>query len=277
MIEFVVAFLLFYMWHGMGITVGYHRLLAHRSFQCTKAFEYFFILGGYFAYQGSPIWWSAIHRAHHKYSDTELDPHTPRKGLYWALLGWMLEGKYPDHVNGQLHCKDLINDPIYQFVECGGSLKKATLLNFVINMIYRGLLWAIFGWKIALASLLASVMVFMIPQMLNVVCHIPKFGYQNFTTKEDSMNVWWVGLLGMGEGWHNNHHAYPGSAQTGIRPHELDISWQTIRLGKFFGWVKSANTPKDVQRKLAQRDGALVRLANFRRIRRLRQRSVSAA
>lgn len=277
MVEFVVAFFLFYLWHGMGITVGYHRLLAHRSYQCNKLFEYFWILGGYFAYQGSPIWWSAIHRAHHKYSDTDLDPHSPKKGIYWALVGWMLEGKYPDHVDGQLHCKDLINDPIYKILECGGSLKKATLLNFVINMIYRGLLWAFFGWQIALASLLASVAVFTIPQMLNVICHLPHLGYQNFATKEDSTNVWWVGILGMGEGWHNNHHAYPGSAQTGIRLHELDLSWQTIRLGKLLGMVKTVNVPKDVERKLAQRDKALVKLANFKRIRRLRRSQHSAA
>jgi stearoyl-CoA desaturase (delta-9 desaturase) len=261
----------------MGITVGYHRLLAHRSYQCSKFFEYFFILGGYFAYQGSPIWWSAIHRAHHKYSDTELDPHSPRKGIYHALLGWMLLGEYPPHISGKLQCSDLTKDPIYRFVECGGSLKKATLLNFAINVIYRGILWAVFGWQVALASLLASMMVFTIPQMLNVVCHIPAFGYQNFQTREDSTNVWWVGLLGLGEGWHNNHHAYPGSAQSGIRAHELDISWQMIKLGKLLGLVHTVNTPKDVQRRLAQRDGALVRLANFRRIRRKREAQSSAA
>jgi sn-1 stearoyl-lipid 9-desaturase len=272
MIEFIGAFLLFYLWHGMGITVGYHRLLAHRALRSNKFFEYFFVAGGYLAYQGSPIWWSGIHRAHHKYSDTELDPHSPKFGLLHSLFGWMLSGKYPEHIDPNAHCKDLVDDPLYKILECGGSPATASLLNLIVNIIYRSALWLVFGWQIALASLLASIMVFQIPLMLNVVCHIPKLGYKNFATRDDSVNVWWVGLLGLGEGWHNNHHAFPGSAQSGLRWHELDISWITIQIGQKLGMVSKANVPSGFTRKLAIRKGALLRLERFKKIRQRREK-----
>jgi stearoyl-CoA desaturase (delta-9 desaturase) len=271
MIEVLAAFLLSYWWHGTGITVGYHRLLSHRSFRCKKAFEYFFVAGGYLAYQGSPIWWSSIHRAHHKYSDTPLDPHSPKvHGIKHALVGWMLGGKYPEHIQADVYCPDLVKDPIYRVLECGGSPARASLVNLIINIIYRGGLWLLLGWQVAVASLVASLMVFLVPQMLNVICHMPKLGYRNFGTNEDSVNVWWVGLLGLGEGWHNNHHAFPGCPQSGLRWFELDVSWLTIKLGKALGLVTTANVPKAFLQKLATRKGALLRLERFRAIRRAR-------
>lgn len=270
MIEFIVAFLLFYLWHGMGITVGYHRLLSHRSFRCNRAFEYFWVLGGYMTYQGSPIWWSAIHRAHHRYADTRLDPHSPQDGIWHSLYGWMLSGKYPEHIDPNVACKDLIKDPLYRLLECGGNPAMASLVNLIVNIAFRLGLWALFGWQIALACTLASAAVFNVPQMLNVICHIPKAGYKNFGTKDDGVNVWWVAVLAMGEGWHNNHHAYPGSAQSGFRWFEFDVSWMTIQLGKALGMVSWANVPSGYGR----RKGALLRL---KRVRALRQRRETVA
>jgi sn-1 stearoyl-lipid 9-desaturase len=275
MIEFIAAFLFFYWWHGTGITVGYHRLLSHRSFKARRAFEYFFVAGGYLAYQGSPIWWSAIHRAHHKYSDTPLDPHSPRFGLAHSLYGWMLSGEYPEHIQADKACKDLINDPVYRLLECGGSPARASLLNLVVNVVFRLTLWAVLGWKVALASLITSLMVFHVPLMLNVICHMPFLGYKNFATKDDGVNVWWVGLLGLGEGWHNNHHAHQGSPQTGLRWFELDVSWLTIKLGKALGLVTTVNIPAAFLGRMANRRGAMLRLSRFKAIR--KKRLVTAA
>src|SRR6202044_2070218 len=81
MFKFLSMFTFSYLWHSLGVTIGYHRLLSHCSFKCPKAVEYFWVLGGYLAFEGSPIWWSAIHRAHHRYTDTPLDPHSPLYGL----------------------------------------------------------------------------------------------------------------------------------------------------------------------------------------------------
>jgi len=102
----------------------------------------------------------------------------------------------------------------------------------------------------ALASLLAGGAVLQIPLMLNVVCHIPRLGYKTYATGDDSVNVWWVALLAMGEGWHNNHHASPGSAKSGIKKFEFDMSWVVISAMKKIGLVYRTNvvTPAQLDR-----------------------------
>jgi sn-1 stearoyl-lipid 9-desaturase len=225
MLEFVCAFVLSYLWHGMGTTIGYHRLLSHRSFRCSKFVEYFWIAGGYLAFEGSPIWWTAIHRAHHKFTDTALDPHSPKYGLRNAYYGWMTKMSYPPTIDPNLQCPDIAKDPVYKFLDQGGHWETAHILAAVIGILFRAALWFFLGWKVALASLLAGVLVLQVPLLLNVACHIPRLGYKNFARNDDSVNVWWVALLAHGEGWHNNHHAYPGSARSGFKANEFDLSW----------------------------------------------------
>jgi len=213
----------------------------------VKPVEYFFVLGGYLAYEGSPLWWAAIHRAHHKYVDTKLDPHSPRFGLLHSYFGWLFELSYPPHIDPHTQCKDLAADPIYTFLECRGNLQAMNFLCLGSNMAFRGIIWALFGWQAALASLLASFAVMQIPLLLNVVCHIPKAGYKTFAMEDDSVNVWWIGLFGFGEGWHNNHHAYPGSARNGMLPHEVDFSWLTIKGLQKLGLVSWLNPGPDMK------------------------------
>jgi sn-1 stearoyl-lipid 9-desaturase len=244
---FLTVFVLSYIWHGFGITIGYHRLLSHRSFKCVKAVEYFFVLAGYLAYEGSPIWWAAIHRAHHRHVDTPLDPHSPRYGVMHSYFGWLFELKYADHIDPYVQCKDLVSDPIYRFLERNGNLQQMNMMCLATNMAFRAILWLLFGWQVALANLLASVAVMQIPLMLNVLCHLPKLGYKNFAMNDDSVNVPIVGILGLGEGWHNNHHAYPGSARNGMRLHEFDLSYITIYLLKMVGLVSWINTGPDMK------------------------------
>jgi len=238
MTTFLVAFAVFYVWHILGVTVGYHRLLSHRSFRCPKFVEYFWVLAGYLAYEGSPIWWSTIHRAHHRYTDLSTDPHSPRQiGWFNAYVSWFFHKNYPDYISPDTQAKDLIKDPIYRFLEAGGDWHKAHWLNCKIGMSFRLVLFLCFGWQIGLASLTAGLLVQQVPLLLNVVCHIPKLGYKNYHSDDDSVNVWWVALLTAGEGWHNNHHAFPGSARSGFKPYEIDPAWMTIRLMKFLGMV----------------------------------------
>lgn len=241
MFEFLILFLLFYIWHALGITVGYHRLLSHRTFRTNKVVEYFFVLAGYLAFEGSPIWWATIHRAHHRHVDTELDPHSPRNGLFQAHVGWLLADTYASHIDPEIQSKDLIRDPLYRFLEQGGSWPKAHALTFAIALAFRLAILLFFGWIPALASLLAGIAVLQIPLMLNVFCHFPFLGYQNYKTGEDSVNVWWVGLLALGEGWHNNHHAAPGSARSSMRWFEFDFSWHVIRFLNMLGLVNNVN------------------------------------
>ncbi len=239
--EFIAIFITCYVLHACGITIGYHRLLSHRAFCAPKAVEYFWVALGYLAFEGSPIWWATIHRAHHRHVDTPLDPHSPRYGLAYAFTGWLMLDEYPSHICPEKQSKDLINDPIYRFLEQGGKLKRAHALSFAINFLVRGIIWMVFGPIPALASLLGGLAVLGIPLMLNVVCHMPFLGYKNYKGSDDSVNVWWVGVLAMGEGWHNNHHAYPGSARSGLHWWELDVSWLIISFMSRFKMVHHIN------------------------------------
>ena len=244
MLEIAIAFVLSYIWHMFGVTIGYHRLISHRSFTCPKLVEYFWVLAGYLALEGSPAWWAVMHRAHHRHTDTPLDPHSPRYGLFEAYFGWTTHGKYPAHIDPVVQCKDLLKDPVYRFLEAGGNWYVAFSLNVFFGLAFRAALWYCFGWQIALGRLLSIVAVNQVPLFLNVFCHIPKLGYQNFATGDDSVNVWWVALLTMGEGWHNNHHAFPGSARSGIKPAEIDPAWMVVRSMKTVGLVSWMNEPK---------------------------------
>jgi len=241
MIEFIAIFVVCYIWHALGTTIGYHRLLSHRSFSCPKPVEYFWVLAGYLSFEGSPIWWASMHRAHHRYSDTELDPHSPRFGVANAHFGWLNSERYPEHIDPKTQAKDLLKDPVYRFLEQDGVLPRAHILGFGVGLAFRALIWLCFGWQAALASLLAGVAVLQIPLMLNVVCHLPKLGYKHYETSDDSVNVWWVAILAMGEGWHNNHHACPGSARSGLRPWEFDLSWLIIASMKALKLVRRVN------------------------------------
>lgn len=247
MLSFAIAFAAFYVWHALGVTIGYHRLISHRSFSCPKFVEYFWVMAGYLAWEGSPIWWATIHRAHHKYTDTPLDPHSPKYGLKSAHSGWIAHRAYPEHINPQSQAKDLISDPLYKFLDRNGNWSQAHTTAFAIGILFRLILLVAFGWPIALASALAGFAVLQIPLMLNVVCHIPKLGYKTYATKDDSVNVWWVAVLAMGEGWHNNHHASPGSAKTGMRFFEFDLSWMIIVLMKKLRLVGRVNEATHAQ------------------------------
>jgi stearoyl-CoA desaturase (delta-9 desaturase) len=271
MLEFMAVFAASYVWHAMGITFGYHRLLSHRSFVCAKPLEYFFVLAGYLAFEGSPVWWATMHRAHHRYNDTPLDPHSPRHGMARAQFGWLLEKGYASHIDPITQAPDILADPLYKFLEQDGDWSRAHALGFAASFMFRIVLWICFGWQVALASLLAAVAVMQVPLMLNVVCHLPRFGYKNFATgDEDSVNVWWVGLLALGEGWHNNHHAFPGSAQSGLRWFEFDLTWHVIKLAKRLGWVSRVNVPDAVTKQKERRKDARLRLHRFRALRQQR-------
>lgn len=239
--ELLLWFVVFYVWHVLGITIGYHRLLAHHSFRCPKFVEYFFVMGGYLAFESSPIWWVTMHRAHHRHTETEKDPHSPRFGSSKAYSGWIFAKHYPDHANPKTQAKDIINDPLYKLLERNNNWHTSHLTNTAVGFGFRGLIWLFFGWQIALCSLAAGIFVQQLPFLLNFVCHKRQLGYKNFATSDDSVNVWWLALATLGDNWHNNHHAYPGAARAGFRWYELDFSWLTIKLMQFFGLASRLN------------------------------------
>lgn len=240
---FVVSFFLSYFYVGVGITLGYHRLLTHKSLQVPKWLEYLIVSGGYFCLMGSPIVWVAVHRLHHLKSDQPGDPHSPRDGFTHALYKWMFEmPKYQSDDEVKRVCADMMSDPVYNKLGAGHTADQA-LLCLGINVAARIVLLLLFGWVAVVANVLATVTVFWSTQFVNTFCHMENHGYRTFQTREDSRNVWWVGILACGEGWHNNHHAMPKSARHGMATHEFDITWITIWVLEKLGLAKAVVRP----------------------------------
>lgn len=240
----LAVFVASYLWHGLGITIGYHRLLAHRSFKCPKLVEYFWVGGGYLAMQASPAWWVTVHRAHHKHADKELDPHSPKKSHFHSYIGWLFRQNF-DVINPEVVAPDLLKDPVYRVLEQGEDA-----LQWITNILFRVVLFHFLGWKFCLAECLGALLAFQLPLVLNLLCHLPNIGYRRFATTDESKNVRWIGVLAVGEGWHNNHHAFPGSARMGFTKSEFDLSWMVISLMRKLGLADHVNdalgTPKEI-------------------------------
>jgi fatty-acid desaturase len=219
-----VAFALYWITGGIGITLGFHRLVSHRSFKTPKWLEYFLILCGTLACQGGPIDWIGLHRIHHKYSDTTPDPHDSNRGFWWSHMGWMLY-KIPANQDIPRYTQDIKDDPFYKF--CQNNL---ILIQVALGLI----LYAIGGWPYVIWGIFVRlVVVFHCTWFVNSATH--KFGYQRYESNDNSRNCWWVALLTFGEGWHNNHHAYQYSARHGLTWWEIDTTWMVICLLQWLG------------------------------------------
>lgn len=219
-----IAFILYWLTAGIGITLGFHRLAAHRSFQTPKWLEYLLIFCGTLACEGGPISWIGLHRIHHKYSDSEPDPHDSNKGFWWSHIGWMVVKNPADQFVPQ-YIKDIGDDPFYNFCE-----KYFIAIQTVLGLF----LFFLGGWPFVIWGIFVRlVVVFHCTWFVNSATH--KFGYKSHESNDNSKNCWWVALLSFGEGWHNNHHAYQYSARHGLQWWEIDLTWMTIQLLQFLG------------------------------------------
>lgn len=209
---------------GLGITLGWHRLVTHRSFQTPKWLEYFLVFCGTLACQGAVIDWVGLHRIHHLHSDTQPDPHDSNRGFWWSHMGWMFH-QVPADKDVPRFTKDIADDPVYQFLS-----KYFVPIQVVLGL----LLYAIGGWSWLVWGIFARlVIVFHCTWFVNSATH--KFGYRTYESSDRSKNCWWVALLTYGEGWHNNHHAYQYSARHGMKWWELDLTWMTIQVLQVLG------------------------------------------
>jgi sn-1 stearoyl-lipid 9-desaturase len=219
-----VAVLLHWITGGLGITLGWHRLLSHRSFQVPKWLEYFFALCGTLALQGGIIWWVGLHRHHHLHSDEDIDHHDSKKGFLWSHVRWMCF-EIPAESDIPRFTKDIVNDKFYQFLNS---------YFFPLQVVLGVVLYLIGSWPFVFWGVFARlVIVYHCTWLVNSATH--KFGYRNFETTDNSTNCWWVALTTYGEGWHNNHHAYQYSARHGMKWWELDITWITIQVLQLLG------------------------------------------
>lgn len=232
-----------YLYHGLGITLGYHRLLTHKSLVIPKWLMYLVVSGGYFCLMGSPLVWVGVHRLHHQKSDLPGDPHSPRQGFKHALYGWMYDmGSVQSDEDLRAQAKDLMKDPLFRWLGDSHSARQATIC-LVLCIAFRATIFALFGLGPMLMNLLAMIIVFISTQLVNAICHYPGWGYRSHDTKDDSLNVWWVGILALGEGWHNNHHAMPTSARHGIDWWEVDVTWYATWLLEKLGLAKRIIRP----------------------------------
>jgi stearoyl-CoA desaturase (delta-9 desaturase) len=254
---FMFWFLLSYYFHGVGITLGYHRLLTHRSLKLPAWLGYFWVAAGYLALMGSPLVWVGVHRLHHQKSDVDGDPHSPIHGFKHALYGWMFHmAEIQSDAELQAQVPDLMKDPIYRFLGVDHSPRQAQLC-LAVNIAYRVILYLVAGPVAVVANVLATFFVFWSPQLVNAVCHVESMGYRSHDTRDLSRNVWWVGLIAVGEGWHNNHHAFPKSAQHGMQWFEVDVTWYTIWVLEKLGLATNVIRPSLTANKALERKAGI--------------------
>ena len=233
----IFVFVLLYVLTGFGVTVGFHRLLTHRAFKTTRPIRATLAILGSAAIEGPVISWVADHRKHHAFADREGDPHSPHvghghgwrgalRGLVHAHVGWLFI--HTHRGRRTRYAPDLLGDPVVSWVDrtfvvwALGGLVTAFGLGWLFGGTLRdGLTGVLWGGAVRM------LMVHHVTYSINSLCHF--FGRQRFDTGDQSRNLAWLAPLSLGEAWHNNHHAFPTSAQHGLRRWELDPSALLIR------------------------------------------------
>lgn len=202
---------------SMGVTIGFHRYLTHRGFRTNPVIKATLLILGSMSLEGSAVSWAANHRKHHALSDRDGDPHSPMDGFFHAHMGWLFDGMQADK---NVYARDLVEDRMVMWVSHLFPLwaALALIIPFAIGG-WQGLIWG---------GLVRIFLTHHVTWSVNSVCHT--FGSRPFRAPDQSRNQWIVGLLALGEGWHNNHHAFPRSALHGLHWWQFDLSGLTIRL-----------------------------------------------
>lgn len=250
----VVLMTLMYIATGMGITVGYHRYFTHKSFSTGPFMVAVLGILGSMAVEGSVLRWCATHRSHHAHSDTESDPHSPHghgegirgtlKGFWNAHMGWIF---HPPGEPLSRYVPDLMKDKLVMRISRLFPLW--VLLSMIIPTILGGLMEIILGggfwWGAFLGfvwgGLVRVLVVHHITWSVNSICHL--WGTRPFRSSDESRNNPIVGVLALGEGWHNNHHAFPTSARHGLEWWQFDSSWLMIKSLEKVGVVRDVRVP----------------------------------
>jgi stearoyl-CoA desaturase (delta-9 desaturase) len=230
-IDIALCFFLYFI-RMFGITGGYHRYFSHRSFKTSRSFQFVLACLGCSALQKGPLWWSAHHRDHHRFSDTEDDPHSPIvKSIWHSHVGWVLSSEN-DEANMNI-VKDLRRYP---------ELVLLDTLHWVPGILLGVLCFLINGWSgLVVGFVISTVLLYHGTFTVNSLCHL--FGRRRFNTTDASRNNSFVAVITLGEGWHNNHHHYQGSARQGIYWWEIDVSYYIIKFLYVFGVVWDIRKP----------------------------------
>jgi len=241
-----------------GITGAYHRYFSHRTYRTSRVMQFLLAVLGNSSVQRGPLWWAAHHRKHHRYSDQPEDAHSPKQdGFWWSHCLWFLSRQH--------YCTDLKSVPdLAKFPE----LMFLDRFDWFVPMLLGvscftlgGVLaaagadtssWQLFIWGFCVSTVMTAHGTFTI----NSLAHV--WGKRVFPTEDTSRNNFWLALLTLGEGWHNNHHHYQSSARNGFRWYEIDITWYVLwsmeRVGLVWDCKRVPETVMDERRRLLTKD-----------------------
>jgi stearoyl-CoA desaturase (delta-9 desaturase) len=242
--------LVMYVITGLGITVGFHRCFTHGSFKTNRALKIALAVAGSLAIEGPVVRWVSDHRRHHAFSDREGDPHSPwrygesvpalLKGLVYAHIGWLFN---LEQTNPRKYTPDLLADKdVMRVSRAFPAIVALTLglppvLGGLLTWSWQGALTAFFWGSLVRISLLHHV-----TWSINSICHA--IGSTPFTSRDRSVNVWWLAIPSFGESWHNLHHADPTSARHGVLRGQLDSSARLIWIFEKLGWASDVRWPR---------------------------------
>ncbi|MEZ6015305.1 MAG: acyl-CoA desaturase [Planctomycetota bacterium] len=228
-----------YLLRMFAITAGYHRYFSHRTFKTSRVGQFLFAFIGASAAQRGPLWWAAHHRVHHQYSDLDGDVHSPtKKGFFYSHVGWVLSR---EHFGTKIErVKDLARFPELRFLDRFDIFVPTSL---GIGMFFFG--WILEAYAPSLGTtkwqmliwgfVISTVALYHATFTINSLSHL--WGFRRFPTRDTSRNNPLLALITLGEGWHNNHHFYPGSVRQGFRWYEYDLSFYALKFLSFFGLV----------------------------------------
>lgn len=247
-------FVAFYVLTGLGITVGYHRLFAHRSFEATHSLRVALAILGAMTLQGPVTQWVTDHRKHHARSDADGDPHSPHlsgdgivgaiRGLLHSHIGWLFSTKGMER--GDPYGRDLFEDRAIRRVDQLYIVWVALSVTLPFFIAYAATASAGRGFEALIWAGLIRIFVFEHATFsVNSICHT--FGFRTYDAKDESTNNWVVAFLTFGEGWHNNHHAFPRSARHGLGRFQVDVSFAVIRALERLHFARSLRLPTPVQ------------------------------
>lgn len=234
----VTMAILFYLIRMFAITAFYHRYFSHRTFRMGRVMQFVAAVLGNSSGQRSPLWWAAHHRQHHRCADKDGDAHSPRDGFWWSHMVWFLSRRHFDTAAERI--PDLMQYPELRWLDRHDwvvpslFLAATYFLGVVINTSWPSLGTSgaqMFVW----AGLISTVVLTHATLTINSLAH--RFGTRRYQTSDQSRNNFWLALITLGEGWHNNHHHYPGSARQGFFWWEIDISYYGLKFLAAVGLV----------------------------------------
>lgn len=222
--SYVILCLALYAVRMFFVTAGYHRYFSHRSFKTSRVFQFILAFMAMSSAQKGVLWWAAHHRWHHRYSDTEEDLHSPmRFGFWWSHVGWILSDTYD---KTELHLiRDFAKYPELRWLDRNHLVPPVTLaVSLFLIGGWGALVWGFF---------LSTVILWHGSFTVNSLAHL--FGRRRYETTDTSRNNWWLAIITLGEGWHNNHHFYMASVRQGFFWWEVDVTYYVL---KILSWAR---------------------------------------